>query len=252
MFDVTWRPTIGISCHVESAKWGAWQLPAALIPVWYVDLVQSAGANVVILPPSNATMVLDRLDGLVLIGGADIDARLYGAEAHITADDPREKRDESELSLYRHARHLGIPVFGICRGLQMMVVAHGGSLIQHLPDLETDIIHRKHPGQFVEHGATFVAGTKVGEAYGTLPVRVNSSHHQAIDSPGSLTVTGRADDGTIEACEDLEADFCVGIQWHPEHPDRREADFALIQTFVASASKFRTQIPLSAPLFTEV
>jgi putative glutamine amidotransferase len=245
------RPVIGMSCYVEPAAWGAWQLPAALVPAWYVELVQGAGGDVVILPPNNAPRVLDRLDGLVLIGGADIDARLYGGAPHVTADTPRESRDASEIGLYRRARERDMPVLGICRGLQMMAIAHGGSLIQHLPDLHTGVSHREHPGQFVEHQATFVAGTKVGDVYGAAPVRVNSSHHQAIDSPGSLHVTGRAEDGTIEACEDPNADFCVGIQWHPEHPDRRESDFALVRAFVDSASKFQSGQPRRTSVFTE-
>ncbi len=120
----------------------------------------------------------------------------------------------------------------------MMAVAHGGSLIQHLPDLGSGTVHREHPGQFVEHGATFVAGTHSGAVYGTDRVVVNSSHHQAIDSPGTLLVTGRADDGTIEACEDPSAQFCVGIQWHPEHPDRRTTDLPLVQAFVAAATRY--------------
>lgn len=233
------RPAIGLTCYLEPAQWGAWHLPAALIPQWYLDLFQAAGADVVMLPPANDPRVVDRLDGLAMVGGADIDARLYSAEPHETADVPRETRDASELGLYRRARERGMPVLGICRGLQMMAVAHGGSLIQHLPDLQTGTVHRERPGEFVEHKATFVGGTRAGAVYGTEPVVVNSSHHQAIESPGSLTVSGRAEDGTIEACEDPAADFCVGIQWHPEHPDRRTADLPLVRAFVAAADRFR-------------
>jgi putative glutamine amidotransferase len=232
------RPVIGLSCYLEPAQWGAWHLPAALIPQWYLDLFHEAGADVVLLPPENDPRVVDRLDGLAIVGGADIDARLYSAEPHETADAPRQTRDASELGLYRRARERGMPVLGICRGLQMMAVAHGGSLIQHLPDLQTGTVHREHPGQFVEHGATFAAGTRTAAVYGTERVIVNSSHHQAVESEGSLMVSGRADDGTIEACEDPGADFCVGIQWHPEHPDRRSADLPLVQAFVAAAGRY--------------
>ena len=224
-------PVIGLSCYLEPARWGAWELPAALIPQWYTDLFQTAGATVVLLPPGQGPDALDRLDGLAMAGGADIDATRYGAEPHATADVPRETRDASELSLYRRARERDLPVLGICRGLQVMAVAHGGTLIQNLPDV-SDLVHRERPGQFVEHEAQFVPGTLAASIYGTDPVVVNSSHHQAVDSPGSLVVSGLAPDGTIEACEDPDAAFCLGVQWHPEHPDRRAADLPLVRAFL--------------------
>lgn len=226
-------PVIGLSCYLEPARWGAWELPAALIPQWYTDLFQAAGATVVLLPPGQGPDALDRLDGLAMAGGADIDSTRYGAEPHSTADVPRESRDASELSLYRRARERDLPVLGICRGLQVMAVAHGGTLIQNLPDV-SDLVHRERPGQFVEHQAQFVPGTLAAEIYGTDPVVVNSSHHQAVDSPGSLVVSGLAPDGTIEACEDPDAAFCLGVQWHPEHPDRRAADLPLVRAFLAA------------------
>ena len=226
-------PVIGLSCYLEPARWGAWELPAALIPQWYTDLFQAAGATVVLLPPGQGPDALDRLDGLAMAGGADIDATRYGAEPHETADVPRTTRDASELSLYRRARKLDLPVLGICRGLQVMAVAHGGTLTQNLPDV-SDLVHRERPGQFVEHEALFVPGTLAAEVYGTDPVVVNSSHHQAVDSPGTLVVSGLAPDGTIEACEDPDAAFCLGVQWHPEHPDRRAADLPLVRAFLAA------------------
>lgn len=234
------RPVIGLTCYLEPAQWGAWELTAALIPQWYVDLFQLAGADVVLLPPQNDPGVVARLDGLAMAGGADVESRLYDALPHGTADVPRQTRDASELAVYRRARELSMPVLGICRGLQIMVVAHGGSLVQHLPDLGLGTVHRERPGGFVEHEATFAPGTLAGSVYGSDPVVVNSSHHQAVQSPGSLAVTGRADDGTIEACEDPTADFCVGVQWHPEHPDRRGSDGPLARAFVASAMRYRT------------
>ena len=213
-------------------------MPAALVPQWYLDLMHSAGADVVILPPDNDAAVLDRLDGLALAGGADVDAQLYGAEPHPTADIPRESRDTSELALYRRARELGMPVLGICRGMQLMVVAHGGTLVQNVPDLQTDTVHRERPGTFVEHHATFDAASLAGSLFGPGPVIVNSSHHQSVDSAGDLTVSGWADDGTVESCEDPKADFCIGVQWHPEHPDRRTADGPLLAAFVDAARRY--------------
>ena len=232
------RPVIGLSCYVETARWGAWQLPAALVPQWYLDLLHDAGADVVILPPDNDPSVLDRLDGLALAGGADVDARLYGATPHATADLPRESRDNSELGLYRRARELKMPVLGICRGMQLMVVAHGGTLIQNVPDLEHAAMHRDRPGTFVDHTARFAEGSLAGRLFGTEPLVVNSSHHQSVDSSGDLTVSGWAADGTVESCEDPSADFCIGVQWHPEHPDRRAADAPLLAALVAAARRF--------------
>lgn len=226
-------PVIGLSCYLEPARWGAWELPAALIPQWYTDLFQAAGATVVLLPPGQGPEAIDRLDGLAMAGGADIDATRYGAEPHATADVPRTTRDASELSLYRRARERDLPVLGICRGLQVMAVAHGGTLTQNLPDV-SDLVHRERPGQFVEHEALFVPGTLAAEVYGTDPVVVNSSHHQAVESPGTLVVSGLAPDGTIEACEDPDSAFCLGVQWHPEHPDRRAADLPLVRAFLAA------------------
>ncbi|MDI1290710.1 MAG: gamma-glutamyl-gamma-aminobutyrate hydrolase family protein [bacterium] len=232
------RPVIGLSCYVEPARWGSWHLPAALIPEWYLDLIHRGGADVLVLPPGNDPSLLDRLDGLALAGGADVDSRLYGAEPHPASDIPRESRDESELALYRRARELSMPVLGICRGMQLMAVAHGGSLIQHVPDLEGEIVHREAAGTFVEHTATFTNDSLAGRLFGAAPVVVNSSHHQAVDSAGDLMVSGWADDGTVESCEDPAADFCVGVQWHPEHPDRVTADAPLVAAFVAAAERY--------------
>ncbi len=224
---------------MEPAQWGAWQLPAALIPEWYLDLIHRAGADVVIIPPGNDPTVLDRLDGLALAGGADVDAQLYSAQPHATADVPRRSRDDSELALYRRARELGMPVLGICRGMQLMVVAHGGTLVQNVPDLGHDTVHRDQPGTFVDHSARFTEGTLAASLLGSEPVVVNSSHHQSVDSPGDLTISGWADDGTVESCEDSTADFCIGVQWHPEHPERSKADAPLVKAFVDAAVRYR-------------
>lgn len=229
---------VGLSCYVEPAAWGAWQVDAAVLPRWYLDLLQQAGARVVLLPPDPDPAAVDRLDGLVLVGGADVDARLYGQEPDATADVPREARDASEVALYRRARELGMPVLGICRGLQVMAVAHGGALHQNLPDVDGTCVHRERPAEFVDHEATFVAGTLGGEIFGVTPIVVNSSHHQAVSDPGSLTVCGWAQDGTVEACEDPNAAFCLGVQWHPEHPDRREVDRPLLTRFVQAAAQY--------------
>ena len=111
-----------------------------------------------------------------------------------------------------------------------------------VPDLDTETVHRERPGTFVEHTAGFAEGSLAAALLGTGPVVVNSSHHQSVDSPGDLTVSGWADDGTVEACEDPAADFCIGVQWHPEHPDRRTADAPLLAAFVDAASRYRERL----------
>jgi putative glutamine amidotransferase len=219
-------------------------MPAALVPEWYVDLFHAAGADVVLLPPENGVAALERLDGLALVGGADFDATRYGAVPHETADAPRTTRDESELALYARARELGMPVLGICRGLQVMAVSHGGTLIQHLPDVPSATVHRLRPGTFVNHGALLVEGSLAASILGSGPLVVNSSHHQAVESPGSLLVSGWAEDGTIEVCEDPAAAFCLGVQWHPEQPERRTADLPLVRGLVEAALRYRHAAPL--------
>lgn len=228
-------PVIGISCYVEPARWGSWDMPAALVPKWYVELLQTAGALVVILPPEQEPSVLDRLDGLVLVGGADVDSERYGQAPHSTADTPRTARDASEFALYEYARSRDIPFLGICRGLQVMAIAHGGTLIQDLPSIPDTGVHRDQPGQFVQHGARLAPNSRIAEIFDTTDIVVNSSHHQAVDSPGDLTVTGWATDGTIEVCENTANSFCIGVQWHPEHPDRRDRDLPLVRAFVEAA-----------------
>jgi putative glutamine amidotransferase len=230
------RPVIGLTCYLEQAEWGAWSIPAALIPHWYLDLFDRAGADVVLLAPGSRAEVVDRLDGLAIAGGADVDARLYGAEPDVTADAPRESRDTSELALYRRARERDIPVLGICRGLQIMAVAHGGSLHQNLPDI-SELVHRERPGEFVDHDATFEPGSLIARTLGITSGTVNSSHHQAVADAGDLTITGRAPDGTVEVCEDPSGRFVVGVQWHPEHPDRSVSDLPLVRAFVEACAQ---------------
>jgi putative glutamine amidotransferase len=231
------QPVIGLTSYLEPAKWGAWDQPAALIPWNYVNKLQAAGATVVILPPDADNQdAISRLDGLVMAGGADIEPARYGAAHQEGTDKPRVERDASELSLYRAAREANLPVFGICRGLQIMAVAHGGSLHQHLPDVVGNTLHRDAPGTFSNHGATFTPGSLIADLVGATEVTVNSSHHQAVDSPGDLTVTGYAEDGTIEVCEDPSAEFVLGVQWHPEFSNDEQVSENLFRAFVKACA----------------
>ena len=212
------RPIIGLSCNTVAASWGIWkQQPAVLVHRGYVNHLQQAGARVVLLPPDEGDVdVLDALDGLVFAGGTDVDPRRYGAVPGAHTDVPNELRDASEFALYRGARERGLPFLGICRGMQVMTVASGGTLHQHVPDLPGTVQHVDMAHVFATHGATFAEDSLIAAILDTTEYTVNSAHHQAVDSAGSLTVTGWAEDGTIEVCEDPKAEFAVGVQWHPE------------------------------------
>jgi putative glutamine amidotransferase len=211
------RPIVGVTAYVEPARWGVWDTRAVLVPEAYVRMVRAAGARAVVLPPDDlddAAALIGRLDGLVLAGGADIDPGRYGAAAHPTTK-VRPDRDSGELALLDAALEADLPVLGVCRGMELLAVAYGGSLIQHLPDVLGNGRHQPAPGVYGAHPARFAAGSCAERVFGAAG-EVNSYHHQAVDSPGKLTVTGWADDEVIEAVEDPARRFVLGVQWHPE------------------------------------
>jgi putative glutamine amidotransferase len=232
------RPAIGLSCYEERARWGSWDTDALLLHQPYAQSLLDVGADPVLIPPGTSEAILDRLDALVLTGGPDVDPALYGATPHPTTDTPREARDATELALYRGARRRGMPVLGICRGLQVMAVAHGGTLHQDLASMDGTCTHREARGTFTDHGATLVAGSLAARLLDAQGVVVNSSHHQAVADPGDLTITGYASDGTIEACEDPSAPFVLGVQWHPEFL----SDARLFGALVAEAARWRSAV----------
>jgi putative glutamine amidotransferase len=231
------RPVIGISCYGEQARWGAWDVPAVVLHRAYVESLERAGAAVVVLPPvadtGSVAAAVSRLDAVVIAGGADIDPAYYSSTPHETTDKPRTDRDSTERAIYLAARERGLPVLGICRGMQMMAVVSGGSLIQDLPSAGYGTLHREHLGEFTEHKATFAPGSLAAQVLEGTSMVVNSSHHQAVADAGSLTVTGHAEDGTIEVVEDPSAPFVLGVQWHPEMTD----DLRLFAALVAAASR---------------
>jgi len=210
------RPIIGITAYVEPARWGVWDLRAVLVPESYVLMVREAGARAVVVPPDDADApdLIRRLDGLVLAGGADIAPQRYGAEPHERTV-TRPDRDGGELAVLTAALDADLPVLGVCRGMELLAVAYGGSLHQHLPDLLGTERHQPAPGVYGAHPARFAPGSRAAALYGAT-AEVNSYHHQAVEDPGGLTVTGWADDGVIEAAEDPARRFVLGVQWHPE------------------------------------
>jgi putative glutamine amidotransferase len=219
-------PVIGICAALEPARWAVWDQPAALVPVNYIEHVQRAGGIALLIPPDPALVerpdeALDRVDALLLVGGPDVEAACYGAEAHPMAEPPVPLRDATEIALVRAARRRGMPLLGICRGMQVMNVAEGGTLLQHLPESHGHEEHRRRTGRFAgnEHGVSLDPGSRVAAAEGESPAQVASHHHQAVARLGAgLTVTGRASDGVIEAIESDDGRWQVGVQWHPE-PD---------------------------------
>ncbi|WP_051571278.1 gamma-glutamyl-gamma-aminobutyrate hydrolase family protein [Cryptosporangium arvum] len=219
------RPLIGITSYVEQARWGVWDFRASLIPHGYVDAVKAAGGRAVLLPPDLVDDdVLDALDGLIVSGGVDVDPALYGAEPHPSTDAPQVDRDAGELLLIHGAFARDLPLLGVCRGAQLMAVARGGTLIQDLPLG----VHREVLGVFNQHPVTPVGGL-VAQLLGDAEFKVNAHHHQAVDDPGSLVVTARAEDGVVEAVEDPAMRFAVGVQWHPELLDDPRLFRALVE-----------------------
>ncbi|GAA2617656.1 gamma-glutamyl-gamma-aminobutyrate hydrolase family protein [Dactylosporangium fulvum] len=211
------RPLIGITAYAEPARWGVWDTRAVLIPESYVRMVREAGARPVVLPPDagdDAAELVRRLDGLVLAGGADITPERYGAEAHPTTT-TRPDRDAGELAVLHAALDADLPLLGVCRGMELLAVAYGGTLHQHLPDLLGNARHQPAPGVYGAHPARFAPGSRAEAVFGPA-AQVNSYHHQAVDTPGTLTVTGWADDDVVEAVEDPARRFVLGVQWHPE------------------------------------
>lgn len=223
------RPVVAVTSYDAQAQWAEWDQRAALTPMSYLNKVREAGGQPVILPPDSLDSdALARMDGLVLVGGPDVDAARYGQQRHASTDVPGPRRDDCETEAYWRARELGLPVLGICRGLQVMAVAHGGTLVQDIPGLGLGIDHDLGPGTYSRHQATFVPDSAIARAMGGVEAEVMSSHHQCVDEAGTLTVTGWAEDGTIEVCEDPSARFVVGVQWHPEVHESNELCEAFI------------------------
>jgi putative glutamine amidotransferase len=233
------RPVIGITTYAQEASWGAWKLPAALIPLDYVDAVERAGGRPVLVPPSEDGVdeTLEALDGIVFSGGSDVDPSLYGEEAHPETDSPQARRDAGELALLRAALERDMPTLAICRGVQLLNVARGGDLVQHLPELIERDTHKKVPGAFAEHPVDVRAGSRLATIVGERG-DVTSHHHQALGRLGEgLVETAWAEDGTLEAVEDPSRRFTLGVQWHPEAGE----DDALFAALVDEARAYREQ-----------
>jgi gamma-glutamyl-gamma-aminobutyrate hydrolase PuuD len=211
------RPLIGITTYREQARWGTWDVPAILLPASYADPVARAGGEPVLLPTGAITSeVVARLDGLVVAGGADVDPARYGRPAGPWTTVLRPERDESELTALEAALDRDLPLLAICRGMQLLNVALGGDLVQHLPDVENTGIHDPGPGLFQPRKVRTEPGSALHRLLGPTP-SVACHHHQALDRIApELTPSAWAEDGVVEAVEATGRTFCLGVQWHPE------------------------------------
>jgi putative glutamine amidotransferase len=228
-------PSIGVTCNVEVVRYGIWTEAAAMVPLTYVGAVARAGGRPLLIAPTPHDLadpggLLDLLDGVLVTGGADIDPGAYGAEPHPATDPATAERDRFELALVRAAAERDMPCLGVCRGMQIVNVAYGGTLEQHLADRLADDVHRGPEGSFSGHAVDVEPGSLAALAAGATRVAVRSYHHQGIARVGAgLTVTARAaGDATAEAVEDATRRFMLGVLWHPEED---EAD-RLIAAFV--------------------
>ncbi|MHC3472022.1 gamma-glutamyl-gamma-aminobutyrate hydrolase family protein [Streptomyces sp. 7R007] len=226
------RPLIGISTYLEAgARWGVWEMEAALLPTGYPRLVQRAGGLAAMLPPDapeHAAAAVARLDGLVIAGGPDVEPVRYGAEPHPRTGPPARARDAWELALIEAALAARVPLLGICRGMQLLNVALGGTLVQHIEG------HAEVVGVFGRHPVKPVPGTRYAAAV-PEETSVPTYHHQAVDRLGTgLVASAYAADGTVEAVEPPagEAGWVLGVQWHPEMGE----DVRVMRALVEAAS----------------
>ncbi len=212
-------PVIGLTTYREPARWGVWDQYADLLPTHYARSVELAGGLPVLLPPQAAEAapdVLARLDGLVVCGGADVDPERYAEQPHRATGAPRVDRDTWELALLEAAGAWERPVLGVCRGMQLMAVAAGGTLVQHLPDELGSTLHDPGGDGFGEVEVELEPDSLLAGLLGEQPGAVRCHHHQAVRSHPGLRAVARAADGTVEGVEGPGERFWLGVQWHPE------------------------------------
>ncbi len=228
-------PIIGISTYREVASWGQWQqVEAALLPARYIDAVRAGGGTPVLLPPlgpgDDAGRVISRLDGLVIAGGADVNPARYGEHPGEHTSGWRDDRDVSEYALLDAADDLGLPVLGICRGMQVLASRAGGRLDQHVPDLVGGDKHSPGPGLYGPVEVDTVPGTRIADILGPTVI-VRCHHHQSVAEHPGFVIGARSPDGIPEAMEAESDRFVLAVQWHPE----TDSDSRLFQALAAAA-----------------
>jgi putative glutamine amidotransferase len=217
--EVGERPVVGITAYEEDARWGPWAERAVLVPAAYVHAVERAGGAAMVLPVQSEGVadLLARVDALILSGGPDVDPVRYGEGSHPRTQTPRTERDQFELALTAGATQQGTPTLAVCRGVQVLNVARGGTLHQHLPDVVGHTGHSPAEGEYAWHDVRIEPESRLASIFTRPVVETASHHHQAIARLGTgLRVAGEAADGTIEAVEDPSLAYLVGVQWHPE------------------------------------
>jgi putative glutamine amidotransferase len=233
------RPVIGITTYVTPVTHGDWNEEAAHVPADYVRAVEHAGGRPLLVPPSEQGIdeTLDVLHGVIFSGGGDLDPETYRQEPHDKTKGVMAERDRGELALLQAALARDMPVLAVCRGSQVLNVALGGDLVQHLPDLVGHDEHKHTPGQFADHDVTLVPETRLGSLLGDhAPVK--SHHHQGFGRLGEgLREAARAEDGTVEALEDPSRRFALGVLWHPEAGE----DLRLFEELVGEAGRYRDE-----------
>lgn len=235
------KPVVGITSYAEEVTWGAWVEEAALVPLSYVRAIERAGGRPLVIPPSEGGIeeTLAVLDGILFSGGSDLDPALYDAEAHPETQGVHEARDRAEMALLTAALERDMPVLAVCRGSQVLNVARGGDLVQHLPEVLGHEEHKHTPGEYSDHEVTLEPDTRVGGLLGER-TPVKSHHHQGFGRIGEgLRTAGYAEDGTVEALEDPSKRFAVGVLWHPEEGE----DIALFEALVEQAAQYREERP---------
>jgi putative glutamine amidotransferase len=237
------RPVIGITSYVEPATRGAWaDLPSAILPHAYVRKVEEAGGIAVLIPPrldldeSLVQDLLARLDGVIIAGGADVAPELYAADRHPTVQASRPDRDAMEIAIALTSAQLDLPVLGICRGMQVMAVAAGGELEQHVPERVGHDDHLPAPATYGSHAIRTVEGTLTATVLGR-DLEAPSYHHQSVLTHPGYVASAWAPDGTLEAMEDPGAAFRLAVQWHPEHGD----DPRLFEALVTAARSYAAE-----------
>jgi putative glutamine amidotransferase len=229
------RPLIGITGQLEAAHWGDWVREAVLSPLTYTRAVERAGGTPVVVPPvppESVTRLVEGLDGVVLTGGTDVSPALYDDQPHEQTEAPDRRRDRFELALVRAAIEAGLPLLAIGRGLHILNVARGGTLIQHLPEAVGHHGHAPGTAKMTRHDVTLSGDSALGKLLGSQ-VQVLALHHQAIKQAGTGLVTvAWADDQVVEAVELEGHRFAIGVQWHPEEGD----DQRLLKALVAAAA----------------
>ncbi len=235
-------PIIGLVADRKNVTVGPWvAVPNDAIPHSYIAAIEQAGGSPVMIPSveshlANVDRILDGLDGLLLPGGTDLDSGLYGQEPHQENDPPLRLRDDLEIALTLRAITRGIPVYGVCRGMQVINVALGGTLEQHLGDRLDLTPHRDKVGSYTAHEIVPVAGTRLFDIVGADEFTIRSHHHQAVSVLGDgLIPSGWSRDGIVEAIERPGAGFVLGVQWHPEQ-NLTSGGLDLFRAFIQAAS----------------